>query len=66
MTDVANGTVGAYNPQFGNPAFATASTFGVGDTVYNIYIDGAVVNDDLQIKNQFQQLLLDMARKGMM
>ena len=66
MTDVANGTVGAYNPQFGNPAFATASASGIGDTVYNIYIDGAVVNDDLQIKNQFQQLLLDMARKGMM
>lgn len=35
-------------------------------TTYNVYINGAQVNDDEQIQQQFKVLLTTMARKGMM
>ena len=33
---------------------------------YNVYINGAKINDDKQIENKFNQLLTVMARKGLM
>lgn len=35
-------------------------------TAYNIYINGAKINDDSQIESKFKALLTEMARKGMM
>jgi len=48
------------SPQY---AYATSSSSG---TSYNIYINGTKINDDPQIRNQFETLIKDMARKGMM
>ena len=73
--NLANGVVDAFNPQLTNPTLALSTgTYSQGGvavgnnsaTVYNIYIDGARVNDDLQIENKFGELFLEMARKGMM
>ncbi len=36
------------------------------DTTYNVYINGAKINDDKQIEGKFKDLLTSMARKGMM
>ena len=33
---------------------------------YNIYIDGARINDDAQIENMFGNLMFEMARRGLM
>lgn len=69
VMSLADGVVEYFNPQ-PQPQFAlptgTMPTTQTQQTVYNIYIDGAKVNDDAQIENQFQELFLDMARKGMM
>ena len=49
-------------------ALSSSSLVGAnnGGTYYNVYIDGARINDDAQIQSKFGELLTLMARKGMM
>ena len=47
-------------------AAAYGSAHNMNDTTYNIYINGARINDDKQIQTQFKDMLTQMARKGMM
>ena len=44
---------------------ASMGGFSNGNT-YNVYINGAKINDDAQIQSKFMTLLNEMARKGMM
>ena len=50
----------------GAAAIGGANQYNSNDKTYNIYINGAKINDDMQIQNQFKSLLTSMARKGMM
>lgn len=51
-----------------NGATAAQSTSNIVNqgTNYNVYINGARINDDEQIENKFGELLYEMARKGLM
>lgn len=50
----------------GATAAQTTGTLVGAGTNYNVYINGARINDDKQIENKFSQLLTLMARKGLM
>ena len=61
------GTQNAFHPELAYASgykLPTASS-SVG-TQYSIYIDNARVNDDEQIRTRFEDLMIEMARKGMM
>lgn len=53
----------SYGPALDKYAGAIASHMGGAGTTYNVYIDGARVNDDEQISEQFVSLMLTLARK---
>jgi phage-related protein len=42
------------------------SGYALGGTTYNVYVDGARINDDEGIQNNLLELLLAMKRKGEM
>jgi hypothetical protein len=46
--------------------YITKAVGGGGGTTYNLYVDGARVNDDAEIRDQMLDLLLTMKRKGAM
>lgn len=46
--------------------YTNGYALGSNDTTYNLYIDGARINDDKAIEGKFRDLLTTMARKGMM
>lgn len=58
------------NTDFNAAANLSYSTSGAGavngNSAYNIYIDGARINDDAQIEGKFKELLTLMARRGLM
>ena len=56
----------SYGTALDKYAHAIADRMGGTGTAYNLYIDGARVNDDAQIQQQFIDLMLLLQRKEMM
>ena len=64
------GTQEAFHPELvydtGATGRASSSASSSVGTTYTIYVDNARVNDDEQIRTRFEDLMIEMARKGMM